>query len=97
MVICRPVKLSRQLTNDYQMDFKLQAASILMGVVQLPDGQPAVGAIVLLCANEGDAALMTLPGQLNLNTSRGNQRPDGYQWRFYSPNNSDNGDGLYSA
>ena len=59
------------LTTNYQVDFTLSAVSALTGMVQMPDGQPAAGAVVMLQAKAGDVACMRLPGQLDLGVSIG--------------------------
>jgi RNA polymerase sigma factor (sigma-70 family) len=81
----------RQLSNDYQVEFALTATPALTGSVQSPDGQPAVGAVVLLCAQKGDLLYMRLPGQIDLQISRGNRVETGTNGAFSLPMTSATG------
>ena len=65
---------SGPLTNgDCQLNFRLEAAPTVYATVQMPDGQPAVGAMVLLCGNDEDIAYMRRPAQLDLTISKGSR------------------------
>jgi len=60
------------LTNGFHVNFALNPTPRLTGVVQTPDGQPASGAVVLLCAKPDDTVRLILPGQFGLADFRGN-------------------------
>ena len=56
------------LTANLQLGFQLKTATDIVGTVQLPDGTPAEGAVVMLCTANGHA-YMKLPGQFDLTRS----------------------------
>jgi RNA polymerase sigma factor (sigma-70 family) len=56
------------ITADCEFDFQLKSSADIAGAVQLPEGTPAVGAMVMLCTQEA-APQMTLPAQFDLTRS----------------------------
>jgi len=90
--------LDGPFTNDCEVGLRLKPFPSVTGDVQLPDGQSADGAIVVLCAKASNASIgngiessyMSSPGQLDLQFSQAAHVETDADGRFkLSPSNSE--------
>jgi hypothetical protein len=73
-----------------ELRFTLKSVPSLAGVVQLPNGSPAAGAVIILGSGTGNAGeservFMQLPGQLDLRLSRGSHTESDVDGKFRLP------------
>lgn len=78
------------VTNDCRLSLRLKPVAAITGTVELPDGQPAAGAVVVLCTKrerssmtgEVDGAYMSSPGQLDMQFSNARHDETDAEGRF---------------
>jgi RNA polymerase sigma factor (sigma-70 family) len=83
--------ITRAFIMNRELRFNLKSVPSLAGVVQLPNGDPAVGAVIMLYSatgngGEAERVFMQLPGQLDLRLSRGSHLESDVDGKFKLPN-----------